>query len=94
MAELTKEAVEGKEGKREKKVIFFTGIYINLQLYQVRKRKKAIYRRLVAQMEFYFSDANLRLSKFLAKIYAEDPWVPIQTFLTFNKVTEKVLKNI
>ena len=38
-------------------------------------------------MEFYFSDANLRLSKFLAKIYAEDPWVPIQTFLSFNKVT-------
>ena len=38
-------------------------------------------------MEFYFSDANLRLSKFLAKIYAKDPWVPIQTFLSFNKVT-------
>ena len=37
-------------------------------------------------MEFYFSDANLRLSKFLAKIYAKDPWVPIQTFLSFNKV--------
>lgn len=71
MAELTKDAVEGKEGKREKKV---------------RKRRKGAYRRLVAQMEFYFSDANLRLSKFLAKIYAADPWVPIQTFLSFNKV--------
>jgi len=71
MAELTKDVVEGKEGKREKKV---------------RKRRKGAYRRLVTQMEFYFSDANLRLSKFLAKIYAEDPWVPIQTFLSFNKV--------
>jgi len=72
MAELTKDIVEGgKEGKREKKV---------------RKRRKGAYRRLVAQMEFYFSDANLRLSKFLAKIYAKDPWVPIQTFLSFNKV--------
>ena len=72
MAELTKDVVEGKEGKREKKV---------------RKRRKGAYRRLVTQMEFYFSDANLRLSKFLANIYAEDPWVPIQTFLSFNKVT-------
>jgi len=67
----TKDTSEGKEGKREKKV---------------RKRRKGAYRRLVAQMEFYFSDANLRLSKFLAKIYAKDPWVPIQTFLSFNKV--------
>ena len=40
----------------------------------------------MSQMEFYFSDANLRLSKFLSKIYANDPWVPIHTFLSFNKV--------
>ena len=62
---------EGKEGRRERKV---------------RKRKKGTYRRLVAQMEFYFSDANLRMSKFLSKIYASDPLVPLATFLTFNKV--------
>lgn len=71
MAELSNEKLEEKEGKREKKV---------------RKRRKGAYRRLVSQMEFYFSDANLRLSKFLSKIYANDPWVPIHTFLSFNKV--------
>ena len=53
---------------------------------KARKRKKGAYRRLVAQMEFYFSDANLRMSKFLAAIYLADPWVPLDTFLTFNKV--------
>ena len=55
---------------------------------KARKRKKGAYRRLVAQMEFYFSDANLRMSKFLAAIYLADPWVPLNTFLTFNKVEE------
>jgi hypothetical protein len=32
---------------------------------KVRKRKKGLYKKMAAQMEFYFSDANLRKSKFL-----------------------------
>ena len=58
---------------------------------KARKRKKGAYRRLVAQMEFYFSDANLRMSKFLAAIYLADPWVPLDTFLTFNKVADDIV---
>jgi len=53
---------------------------------KARKRKKGIYRRLVKQMEFYFSDANLRHSKFLLSLYDQDPWIPLTTFLTFNMV--------
>jgi hypothetical protein len=32
---------------------------------KIRKRKKGIYKKMAAQLEFYFSDANLRKSKFL-----------------------------
>ena len=75
------EVKEGKEVKGERKVKEVKGEK------KVRRRKKGVYRRLVAQMEFYFSDANLRMSKFLAGIYAKDPWVPVATFLTFNKIS-------
>jgi len=53
---------------------------------KVRKRRKGVYRRLVTQMEFYFSDANLRQSKFLLPLYQASPWISLTTFLTFNKV--------
>ena len=53
---------------------------------KARKRKKGIYRKIVAQMEFYLSDANLRHSKFLLPIYQTDPWIDLKLFLTFNKV--------
>jgi len=58
----------------------------NKQEKKARKRRKGVYRRLVKQMEFYFSDANLRQSKFLLPLYQADPWIPLTTFLTFNKV--------
>ena len=53
---------------------------------KARKRKKGIYRKIIAQMEFYLSDANLRHSKFLLPIYQKDPWIDLTLFLTFNKV--------
>ena len=62
---------EGCESKKEKKA---------------RKRKKGVYRRIISQMEFYLSDANLRHSKFLLPIYESDPWIPLSLFLTFNKL--------
>ena len=51
-----------------------------------RKRKKGVYRKIVGQIEFYLSDANLRHSKFLLPIYQKDPWIPLKLLLTFNKV--------
>ena len=33
-----------------------------------RKRKKGLYKRMALQLEFYFSDANLRKSKFLKEL--------------------------
>ena len=84
------EVKEGKEVKGERKV---KEVKEDRKVKEVkgekkvRRRKKGVYRRLVAQMEFYFSDANLRMSKFLAGIYAKDPWVPVATFLTFNKIS-------
>jgi len=69
---INKEAEDKQVGKNEKKV---------------RKRKKGIYRRLVKQLEFYFSDANLRHSKHLLPLYQADPWLPLHTFLTFNLVS-------
>ena len=53
---------------------------------KARKRKKGIYRKIIGQMEFYLSDANLRHSKFLLPIYQKDPWIDLTLFLTFNKV--------
>ena len=54
---------------------------------KARKRKKGVYRRILSQMEFYLSDANLRHSKFLLPIYESDPWIPLSIFLTFNKLS-------
>lgn len=64
----------------------------NKQEKKARKRRKGVYRRLVKQMEFYFSDANLRQSKFLLPLYQADPWITLRTFLTFNKVAGMLLE--
>ena len=53
---------------------------------KARKRKKGLYRKLVQQLEFYFSDANMTKSKFMQQATENDPWVPISTFLKFNKI--------
>ena len=68
---------ESCESKKEKKA---------------RKRKKGVYRRILSQMEFYLSDANLRHSKFLLPIYESDPWIPLSIFLTFNKLAGMLLE--
>jgi len=59
---------------------------------KARKRKKGIYRKIIAQMEFYLSDANLRHSKFLLPIYQKDPWIDLTLFLTFNKVASMLME--
>jgi len=55
---------------------------------KARKRKKGLYRKLVQQLEFYFSDANMTKSKFMQQATENDPWVPISTFLKFNKISK------
>ena len=57
-----------------------------------RKRKKALYKALRNQMDFYLGDANMIKSTFLPqKILEADStqqasWLDLQMFLTFNKL--------
>ncbi|KAK3601822.1 hypothetical protein CHS0354_041739 [Potamilus streckersoni] len=54
----------------------------------VRKRMKAIYKKIREQMEFYFSDANLHKDRFLKRKMEEsaDGYVDLSLFLTFNRI--------
>lgn len=53
---------------------------------RLRHRKKLLYEKIMHQMEFYFSDANLTKDRFLTQVIKEDPYVPLETFLKFNKI--------
>ncbi|CAG2167559.1 unnamed protein product [Oppiella nova] len=60
-----------------------------------RKRKKRLLNGIREQIEFYFSDANLRHDRFMRQLIgAEDPelrgrqCVPLNEFLKFNKISE------
>ncbi|KAH3869873.1 la-related protein 7-like [Dreissena polymorpha] len=60
-----------------------------------RQRMKSVYSNIRNQMEFYFSDANLRKDRFLKKAIdaTSDGYIALETFLTFNKIktlTEEV----
>ncbi|EDW00135.1 la-related protein 7 [Drosophila grimshawi] len=51
-----------------------------------RKRKRHLLNSIRAQMEFYFGDANLSKDRFLRRYVEQDPYVPLDIFLTFNKI--------
>ncbi|CAG9785441.1 unnamed protein product [Diatraea saccharalis] len=53
---------------------------------RIRHRKKNLYEKILKQMEFYFSDANLSKDRFLGELIKNDPYVPIETFLKFNQI--------
>lgn len=53
---------------------------------RIRHRKKLLYDKILKQMEFYFSDANLTKDRFLGDLVKNDPFVPIDVFLKFNKI--------
>ncbi|XP_073949506.1 la related protein 7 [Choristoneura fumiferana] len=53
---------------------------------RVRHRKKLLYDKILKQMEFYFSDANLTKDRFLGDLVKNDPFVAIEVFLKFNKI--------
>ncbi|KAH8362080.1 hypothetical protein KR200_002173 [Drosophila serrata] len=51
-----------------------------------RKRKRHLLNSIRSQMEFYFGDANLSKDRFLRRYVDQDPYVPLEIFLTFNKI--------
>ncbi|KAL7742580.1 hypothetical protein ACLKA6_007555 [Drosophila palustris] len=51
-----------------------------------RRRKRHLFNSIRAQMEFYFGDANLSKDRFLRRYVEQDPYVPLDIFLTFNKI--------
>ncbi|XP_017114589.1 la-related protein 7 [Drosophila elegans] len=51
-----------------------------------RKRKRHLFNSIRGQMEFYFGDANLSKDRFLRRYVEQDPYVPLEIFLTFNKI--------
>ncbi|TDG38952.1 hypothetical protein AWZ03_014623 [Drosophila navojoa] len=51
-----------------------------------RKRKRHLFNAIRGQMEFYFGDANLSKDRFLRRFIEKDPYVPLEIFLTFNKI--------
>ncbi|XP_062527560.1 la-related protein 7 isoform X3 [Bombyx mori] len=53
---------------------------------RVRHRKKLIYEKILKQMEFYFSDANLTKDRYLGELVKNDPYVALEVFLKFNKI--------
>ncbi|KAH8303970.1 hypothetical protein KR044_007741, partial [Drosophila immigrans] len=53
-----------------------------------RKRKRHLFNSIRAQMEFYFGDANLSKDRFLRRYVEQDPYVPLDIFLTFNKIKQ------
>ncbi|CAD7093975.1 unnamed protein product [Hermetia illucens] len=60
---------------------------------KARQRKKSYFNAIRKQMEFYFGDANLSKDRFLRKLIEEDPYVPLSTFMTFNKI-KKLAKSV
>ncbi|XP_055594843.1 la-related protein 7 [Uranotaenia lowii] len=51
-----------------------------------RHRKKHKFNAIRSQMEFYFSDANLCKDRYLGQKIREDPFVPLEEFLKFNRI--------
>jgi len=53
-----------------------------------KKRKRAVWRQMVKQMEFYFSDANLAKSAFMKELLGFDAGgqADLEVFLKFNKL--------
>ena len=52
-----------------------------------RKRKKSLYKAIVDQMNFYLGDANCSRSKFMKELTDKSPWIDIEIFLKFNKLS-------
>ncbi|XP_058125531.1 la-related protein 7 [Anopheles ziemanni] len=51
-----------------------------------RHRKKHKYNAIRTQIEFYFSDANLSKDRYMGQLMQNDPCIPLEEFLKFNKI--------
>ncbi|XP_069169497.1 la-related protein 7 isoform X2 [Procambarus clarkii] len=51
-----------------------------------RKRKKHLIHQITAQMEFYFSSANITKDRFMASLIKDGPYVNLDTFFKFNRI--------
>ncbi|XP_064458067.1 la-related protein 7-like isoform X2 [Ornithodoros turicata] len=60
----------------------------NNQKKRDRRRKKKLYKDIREQMEFYFSDANLRKDRYMSELVQkrEDGYINLEVFLTFSKI--------
>ena len=58
-----------------------------------RKRKKSLYKAIVDQMNFYLGDANCSRSKFMKELTDKSPWIDIEIFLKFNKLTAMLFES-
>ncbi|XP_044753555.1 la-related protein 7 [Coccinella septempunctata] len=56
-----------------------------------RHRKKQLYKSILQQMEFYFSDSNLSKDRYLSQLIQENPFVSLDEFLKFNKIRKLTL---
>lgn len=56
-----------------------------------RHRKKQLYKSILQQMEFYFSDSNLSKDRYLSQLIQEEPFVNLNEFLKFNKIRKLTL---
>ncbi|XP_021944541.1 la-related protein 7 isoform X2 [Folsomia candida] len=58
-----------------------------------RKRKRQLFLDICKQMEFYFSDANIKKNRLMLEMVSAAEFVPLEKFLDFNRIkslTEKV----
>ncbi|XP_049279953.1 la-related protein 7 [Anopheles funestus] len=51
-----------------------------------RHRSRHKFNSIRTQMEFYFSDANLTKSRYMAQLLQNGPFIPLEEFLKFNKI--------
>ena len=51
-----------------------------------RHRHRGAHAAILAQMEFYFGDANIAKSEFMQQRAAEGQWVDLEAFQKFNKL--------
>ena len=78
LEEVVETDIKEEEKKKKEKII---SNYLQQQ-------RNNLLKRIRKQMEFYFSDKNYYIDKFLldAVLSSKDGFIPVEEFLTFNKI--------
>lgn len=53
---------------------------------EVRRRKKRLIHQITAQMDFYFSSANITKDRFMASLLEDGPYINLEIFFKFNRI--------